>query len=345
MRGVAASDTNGAIAQLMPDESHLLSMLADEVAASLMSLSPMSIGRIREEARLRPARWSSALRRRFETDPVAAELLASTGDANDAAVMRTAAANKKWLRPLAAQLTRRVAVRARLHDLGRVGLEVNGAALRRPLRRKVLALLCLLATRPGLAVTRDEAIEAIWPDLGPDTAVNSLHQTIYFLRRVFEPDYKEGYSAGYIAFDGEVLQLDPELVDIDSRRAWGLIDRARSGASEAVLELVEIYRGSFALDFAYEEWASGYRENLHAAILAVAEAAIRSALVRGDVDTAIAVGQKILATDPHADAIELELLRAYKAGGRQAAAAEQYVHYSSYLRSELGAEPPPYADI
>ena len=53
----------------------------------------------------------------------------------------------------------------------------------------------------------------------------------------------------------------------------------------------------------------------------------------------------MLAIDPTADAIELELLRAYKASGRLAAAAEQYAHYAAYVRGELGAEPPPFADV
>ena len=46
-----------------------------------------------------------------------------------------------------------------------------------------------------------------------------------------------------------------------------------------------------------------------------------------DFDMAIRLGHTALAVDPQADAIELELLKAYKASGRQAAAAEQYTHY------------------
>ena len=59
----------------------------------------------------------------------------------------------------------------------------------------------------------------------------------------------------------------------------------------------------------------------------------------------MALAQRVLAIDPAADAIELELLRAYKLGGRHAAAAEQYAHYAAYLRGELGADPPAYQDI
>jgi DNA-binding SARP family transcriptional activator len=105
-----------------------------------------------------------------------------------------------------------------------------------------------------------------------------------------------------------------------------------------------MYRGRFALDFAYEEWAENYRENLHAAVLAAAEATMSRLLGDGEFDHVIHLGHRVLAVDPQADGIELLLLKAYKHGGRRAAAAEQYAHYASYVRG-LGSEPPGFEDI
>ena len=48
--------------------------------------------------------------------------------------------------------------------------------------RRVLELIATGAVLP-------EVLEALWPDLEPVVAVNSLNQTIYFLRRAFEPGY------------------------------------------------------------------------------------------------------------------------------------------------------------
>ena len=79
-----------------------------------------------------------------------------------------------------------------------VELRIDGVALNRRVRRKVLGLLCFLSSRQGMAATRDEALDALWPELGPGTAINSLHQTIYYLRRVFEPDFREGVERGYV---------------------------------------------------------------------------------------------------------------------------------------------------
>ena len=195
-----------------------------------------------------------------------------------------------------------------------------------------------------MAATRDEVLEALWPDLAPDTAGNSLHQTIYFLRRVFEPDYREGLSAGYVTYDGELVALSETLCDSLSRRCWRAIRRIPTDEA-SIVELIELYRGRFALDFSYEDWASDYRDNLHAAVLSVAETGIEGRLRLGDFETAIKGAHRILAVDPEADAIELLLLRAYKAGGRQAAAAEQYAHYAAVQRDQLGVNPPPLDEI
>jgi DNA-binding SARP family transcriptional activator len=258
-------------------------------------------------------------------------------------MLRALAATRRPLRPAAQQLTLRLAEPVRVGDLGRVTVHI-GDEQARILRRKVLALLCFLCTRPRMAATRDEVLEALWPELGPDTASNSLHQTIYFLRRVFEPDYREGLSAGYVVYDGDVVSLDNRLFASDSQTCWQMVRSAPADAESAAL-LLDIYDDRFAIDFAYEEWASDYRDNLHAAVLARVESAISTTSDARGFDTAIALGIRVLAIDPSADGVELALLRNYKASGLHAAAAEQYAHYAAFVRDELGAEPPGYEEI
>ena len=41
----------------------------------------------------------------------------------------------------------------------------------------------------------------ILPDLDPELGSNSLNQTVYFLRRVFEPNYREETSPAYLQSD------------------------------------------------------------------------------------------------------------------------------------------------
>ena len=104
--------------------------------------------------------------------------------------------------------------------------------------------------------------------------------------------------------------------------------------------------GKYALDFAYEDWAADYRETLHAAVLAAVESRSEAvARAWGLPDARSDLAQAMLSVDPTADAIELELLIAYKASGRRAAAAEQYAHYAAFVRDELGADPPSFDEL
>ena len=96
----------------------------------------------------------------------------------------------------------------------------------------------------------------LWPDLDPLDAVNSLNQTVYFLRRVLEEDYVDDLSPGYLHHDSDLIWLDPGLVRSRSNECRRLSKRCRPAPSpDQVSELVERYSGRFALDFEYEEWA------------------------------------------------------------------------------------------
>jgi two-component SAPR family response regulator len=107
-----------------------------------------------------------------------------------------------------------------------------------------------------------------------------------------------------------------------------------------VAALVDLYQGRFALDFEYEEWAAPYRDWLHAAYLEIAERAVVSDLESGHFDRGITVARRVLDVDPTADNVELSLLRLYRASGAHAAAAEQYAHYATTYREQVGIEPP-----
>ena len=270
--------------------------------SALGRLDEDSLGIVVDEATARPERWSDALRIAASapgpTAAIAAKLLAAIGSPDDAALLRSLAMHDKSLRPIASAITRRLAPRIEIADLGIVELLIDGVAITKRLRRKVLGLLCFVSSRPGMACTRDEALEALWPDLAPGTAVNSLHQTIYFLRRLLEPGYREGLGAGYVQFDGEVLSLDAGLVDSRSRLAWRLIGSWQRGEQGSVDQLLATYSGKFALDFSYEEWATAYRENLHAGVLGAVEDEINGSDPGGDADTAILQAQRLLLVDP-----------------------------------------------
>jgi hypothetical protein len=172
------------------------------------------------EASRRPDRWRSALRRvvrddRSTSQLAAGRLLDTVGTIQDVPPLRTLARAKGRSSDidLGRRLARHLAPRVYVEDQGRVSIRVGDQVIPgTDVRRKVLSLLCFLLTRMDLSATRDQVLEALWPELEPDVAGNSLNQTVYFLRRVFDPTYRDDVSPEYVHHKSDVLWLDSELV-------------------------------------------------------------------------------------------------------------------------------------
>jgi DNA-binding SARP family transcriptional activator len=334
--------------------SHLtgvISIACELVLSHLDGLSDDVMEVVREEASLRPERWRPALRHALGNRSSAGRLLAArlldvVGESSDIGALRAIAREPGRIgsdRLLGKNLARRLAPRAVVQDLGRVvihlgSLEIGGGEV----RRKVLAMLCFLLTRPRYAAAREEVMDAMWPDMDPTAAQNSLNQTLYFLRRVFEPAYSEDTSAGYVHQESDVVWLDPVLVQSRSSACRELIaEYATAPSPEVVRRLGEQYVGRFALDFTYEDWATDFRESLHVAYLHVIESSIRDDIKSGHFERGVAVARRALERDPGLDSLELSLLRLLKNAGAHSAAAEQYGRYAHLLREEMGVDPPP----
>jgi DNA-binding SARP family transcriptional activator len=191
-----------------------------------------------------------------------------------------------------------------------------------------------------MAAARDQVVEALWPDQDPTAASNSLNQTVYFLRRVFEPSYVDDLSPGYLRHETDLIWLDPGLVSAESETCRRAIEEARKSSAWATVDLVRrSYHGRFALDFEYEEWSTSYRDNLHASYLEVIERAIEDEMRAARFDRAIELCRRALDVDPTCEPIERQLLRVYRLTGAHAAAGEQYRHYSTAMVDDLGVSP------
>jgi DNA-binding SARP family transcriptional activator len=351
LAAISSAEIDGgfAISRLARSDPAYLSIFPREVVARLPHLSEDAHRAVAAEASLRAGRWRLPLREAVDRDDISANaaafLLGEVGDQTDVPRLRQWAQSRTrnvGAKDVGRQLARRLAKTVYVEDLGRVSILVGGQPVpETQVRRKVLALICYLVSRPEFAATRDQVVDALWPDLEPDVALNSLNQTVYFLRRVLEPTYSEAVSPGYLVHDANVLWLDRELVDARSAECWRLVSASGvDGRDSVVDELASAYRGKFALDFAYEEWAIAYREPLHAAVLQIIETAIARDTAAGLYSRAIDLARRAIHFDPEADHIELALLRLYRLSGAHPAAAEQYAHYAAIQRSEYGVEPP-----
>jgi ATP/maltotriose-dependent transcriptional regulator MalT/DNA-binding SARP family transcriptional activator len=351
LAGIQSRSIGPAVVGLPERARSVISMLAEPIAEELNSLDNEAAGIVMTEITRRPERWRPAIRalvatRGSKSRSEAARVLDVIGERSDVAVLRAVAreGRRGTLDPdLGRGLARRLAERVHVDDLGRLVIrlgssEVAGSSV----RRKVLALLCLLLSKPGFAATRDEVIDALWPDIDPGAGINSLNQTVYFLRRVFEPEYSEDLSPGYVHHESEILWIDRELVSAQSQRCADLVVHIHETASsEAVDALSDSYTGRFALDFMYEEWGHEYRDALHLGYLQVIESAVIGDIESGRYVRGIALARRALVVDPKLESLERSLLRLFRLTGAHSAAAEQYQHYATLLREDAGIEPPP----
>ncbi len=340
---------------LAKQDAAYLSIQAELVARRLGDLDEAALAIVREEAILRPERWRWALRQLLSSPSArpgdlrrGAALLDLVGNDNDLKLLRKLAGRKSLRIPDAGSaLARRLAEPVFVEDLGRVTIRIGDRAIAgTDVRKKVLSLLTFLLTRPQFSASREQVIEALWPDMEPEAGANSLNQTSYFLRQVFEPKVDDDSSAGYLNSRADLIWLDPRLVQSRSSECIKLISAIRRDPSpELITRLAESYTGRFAVDFIYDDWASTFRDALHASFLDRIERAVIADTRAGSFDRALSVAQMALQADPDAEQIELCLLRLYRRMGATAAASEQYAHYASVMREQLGVEPPPLESI
>ena len=279
--GMGPGQASRVIESWSSDADPFLGVLASEIVGSLSALSEGALSAVTRAAIALPHRWREPLRSELgQVGPPgrsdqAAALLEQIGEPADIPVLRNyGRGGKRSMRNWGEELSRRLAPRALIEDLGPISMLIGDRVVDgRSMRRKVLALLAFLASQPQGSATPDRVMDALWPELDPEQGSNSIHQTIYFLRRVIDPDYRAGLSPEYLHFDSEVIWIDSELVSCRSWRCLRILNE-RPVTPALVDELVENYRGRFASDFPYEDWASGYRDNLHARYLGEVERAL-----------------------------------------------------------------------
>lgn len=328
-----------------------LGVFAEEICSRLGSVAEDAVVTLARAGMSQPHRWREPLRKVLAGPDIAsattaASLLDLVGEPRDIALLRRFSKRAKQKgQTWGDELVRRVAPRVAVEDLGLMSVTIGNRKIDgRAIRRKVLAMIGFLAAQGGGSATPDQILDALWPDLDPEQGANSIHQTIYFMRRVLDPNYQTGVTPEYLHFDAEVVWLDTTLVDYRSWQCRRLL-QAHPRDRKAVEAILDLYRGRFAADFEYEDWATPYRETLHAQFLGLMERAVAGDIGSSDPTWRLSVGQRVLRVDPGADAIEAAVIRLYRLIGAPAAAAEQYAHYASVLRDDLGVEPPPIEDV
>jgi DNA-binding SARP family transcriptional activator len=233
-----------------------------------------------------------------------------------------------------------------VHDLGPLSIEVAGRTIEgTSIRPRSVALLHYLATRPRHAATRDEAIDALWPEAEAQAGLNSLNQAIYHLRRALDPDYdlalQEGIPTPYIRHEAEMVTVNLELVTFDSARLRSTLDAVRRRARvDQIDDLLDAYLGPFAVEVPFEPWAEQHRSALDVGVFAVIEREMAAAYSVGDIDRAIDLALRAVRIDPTDGAMLEHLALLLEESGSIAGARRAAARAVSALR-EMDIAPNP----
>jgi DNA-binding SARP family transcriptional activator len=190
----------------------------------------------------------------------------------------------------------------------------------------------------GQALPRELVLDLLWPNSHPAGAVNSLNQAIFQLRRLLDPDYKDGVSPAYVQSTVELVALDSELVrtDLDEfrRRASalppdGLIPIV---TAEGLLDLV---RGEYLADARYSDWAEPLRARVHGEVRATLSLLLKSR----DNDIAIRAAHTLILLDEFDELGQVALWQRLAVAGRRAAARAASDAFISKYQHEFGEDP------
>ena len=199
-------------------------------------------------------------------------------------------------------------------------------------QRHRLALLALLATAPGRALSRDKLVGLLWPESDSERARNLLKVSVYVLRQALG---EEALVSG-----ADDLRLSREVVtaDVDEfERAIGEGDPASA---------VAVYGGPLLDGFflpdapEFERWLDAERERLARTYARALEELAEGAESRGDFEGAAEWWRRRAMHDPYDSRVAMSLMRALDASGNRAGALQHASIHERLLQQELGLQTP-----
>ena len=209
-------------------------------------------------------------------------------------------------------------------------------------KRRMRALLALLVANFRSALTREMALDILWPEADPGSAVNSLNQAVFQLRRALDPEFRDGESPAYVLSSVDAVQLNPELVVTDLEDFRRIASEMRSGVeatrSEHVTSLVDIVRGEFLAELRYDDWAAQVRTAVHSEVREVLLPVATGERIASP-DLAVRAASSLLELDPYDEGAQLALARQLHASGRRSAAHAAILRFVQRLKDDLDESP------
>ncbi|MCB0208321.1 MAG: tetratricopeptide repeat protein [Anaerolineae bacterium] len=185
-----------------------------------------------------------------------------------------------------------------------------------------------------------EITTALWPDLDPDKASSTFHQTLRRLRdTMFE-------TSDYIVVKDDYYQINPKYLDwCDVITFEKLLERIPQVDPEEALnlqmEIIALYRGEFLAGFELEEWGMHYRTWYETKFLQAVKLASERLLEQNLPQEALHVIHQGLAYDYFREDLHRAAFKAYVQLGLHDHLRTHYATLRDILKQEFNAPPDP----
>lgn len=227
--------------------------------------------------------------------------------------------------------------------LGSLAAWRDGREIRRFQTRKTGTLLAYLAYGLHHDHSRDVLIELLWPEADATAGRDNLNQSLYSLRRQFEPP---GVAKGTVLLSNHNharLNSIAVSTDVDD-----FIETVRQAEQEPhsetrialLTKAVEIYRGELLPGY-YDDWVLIERERLSEKLVRVLSQLVEDLETSGDTDRALEFALTVVQAAPLREEAYQTLMRLYATRGLHGDAINQYQRLSVMLRREEGRRPSP----
>lgn len=216
--------------------------------------------------------------------------------------------------------------------------------------RKTRDLFKILVARRGRALTRDAAVDALWPDEPAEIAdqlLRRLSVALSTLRKVLDPE-RRFEADHFIAADRRAIRLRLEHVDLDLAAFLDAVQAAELAADagdwiraeQLVIEAQGCYVGDFLEEDRFEDWATECRDYVRSAALRAGQLRVDAARHRRDAAALARHLERFLELDPYDEPTWLALVEILRGRRRHGEALRQYRRYAGRM-AELGITPSP----
>ncbi len=229
--------------------------------------------------------------------------------------------------------------------LGPFHILINGLLINDFSSRKTKSLLAYLLYHNRRPNFRETLMEKFWPDVGAESARNSLNVAIHGIRQIFRDILPK---RELLVFKHDKYFFNPDIeVKLDHEDFFYRLKRGQrielnSGVNEAISDYeqaVRIYKGDFLEDNIYDEWSYSERESIKEGYLHALDRLSEYYSSNGKYKLALHYCRKLLDKDRCREDIHQRMMRCLYRTGHRDLAVKQFRKCEAILINELDIIP------